>query len=140
MLDAIARKPATDRASNRCQNTAASSTDLISQQPASDSAAYGSDPRRWLGFLDRVDGDNLPGIRVSRYWTWSGLSLTLIGIVVRIPRSLPNRSATMMMDSRLGWRLLRHALPSVRLRRSERRAGDWGGGRYGLRRRCRNGS
>src|ERR1700756_2620436 len=138
MLDAIACKPATDSASNRCQNTTASSTDLISQQPASDSAAYGSEPRRRLGFLDCVDGDNLPGIRVNCYWSWSGLSLTLIGIVVRIPRSLLNWSATVMTDARLGWRVLRRPLFNIRLRRRDRRAGDWGGGRNSLRRRRRN--
>jgi hypothetical protein len=140
MLDAIARKPATDRASNRCQNTTTSSTDLISQQPASDSAAYGSEPRRRFGFLDSVDGDNLPGIRVNCYWPWSGLSLTLIGIVVRIPRSLLNRSATVMMDARLGWRLLRRTLFNVLLRRRDRRAGERGDRRSSLRRRRRNSS
>lgn len=138
MLDAIAREPATDRASNRCQNTTASSTDLISQQPTRNRAAYGSEPRRRLGFLDCIDGDNFPGIRVNCYWPWSGLSLTLIGIVVRIPRSLLNGSATVMMDARLGWRLLRRTLFNVRLRRRERRAGDRGGGRNSLRRRRRN--
>src|SRR5579864_1562865 len=138
MLYTIAREPATNCASNRCQNSTTPPTDLISQQPAGDSAAYGSETRRRLGFLDCVDGDNLPGIRVNCYWPWSGLSLTLIGIVVRIPRSLLNRSATVMTDARLGWRVLRRALFNVRLRRSDRRAGDWGGGRYSLRRRRRH--
>jgi hypothetical protein len=137
VLDAIARKSATDRASNRCQNTTASSTDLISQQAASDSSAYRSETRRRFGFLDSVDGDNLPGIRVNCYWPWGGLSLTLIGIVVRIPRSLLYRSATVMMDARLGWRPLRRALFNVWLQRRDRRAGDRGGGRNSLsRRRC----
>jgi len=72
MLDAVARKPASDRARNSRQNTTASSADLISQQPASDGTAHGSKPGRLLRFLDRVDGDNLPGIRVSCYRPWSG--------------------------------------------------------------------
>ncbi|MGF6923161.1 hypothetical protein OKW41_009187 [Paraburkholderia sp. UCT70] len=40
MLNAIARKATAHGAGNRCQNATASSADLISQQPASDCAAY----------------------------------------------------------------------------------------------------
>lgn len=141
MLDAITRKPATDRASNCCQNTTAPPTDLISQQPASDSAADGSKPRRRLRFLDCVDGNNLPCIRVNCYRSWSRLSRTLISIVVRIPRSLLNWSAAVMVDARLDRHLLRRALFNVRLRRSARRTGNLGGDhRYGLRRRHRTSS
>jgi hypothetical protein len=57
MLDAVARKSTTNRARNCCQNATASSSNLISQQPASDRSAYGSETRRRFGFLDGIDGD-----------------------------------------------------------------------------------
>src|ERR1700758_3432001 len=73
MLYTIARKPATDCASNRCQNSTASSTALIPQQSASDSSAYRSETRRRFGFLDGIDGDDFASIRVNRDRPWCGL-------------------------------------------------------------------
>ncbi|MBB5443114.1 hypothetical protein HDG38_001724 [Paraburkholderia sp. WSM4177] len=90
MLNAVARKATADGAGNRCQNATASSADLISQQPASDCAAYGPETRCRLGLLNRVDGDYFAGIRVNGDWPLRGLRRGLICVVVPVALGLLN--------------------------------------------------
>jgi hypothetical protein len=99
MLDAVTRKSAANHSRNRSQNATASSAHLISQQATGDSSAHGSETRCRFGFLNGIDGNHFAGIRVDGDRSWRGLSRVLIGIVVRIPRSLSDRRATVMMDA-----------------------------------------
>jgi hypothetical protein len=82
MLDAVARQSTANSSRNRCQNATTSSSNLISQQPASDSSAYGSETRCRFGFLDGIDGDNFASVRVNRDRPWCRLHRVLICVVV----------------------------------------------------------
>ena len=117
MLDTVARKATADGAGNRCQDSTASSTDLISQQPTGDCPAYGPEARCRFRLLGRVDGDDFASVRVNGDRSWSGLCRRLICVVVRIPGRLLNRHIMVMMDARPGGRLLpSHTLLHVLLR------------------------
>lgn len=132
MLDTVTRKSTANRSRNRCQNAAASSSNLISQQAASDRSTHGPQTRRRFRFLDCIDGDNFASIRVNGDRPWCELCRVLRGVVVRISLSLLNRHAPVMMDTRMDWRFLPR---DVLLRRYDRRTGNLRGDRYRLGRR-----